>query len=98
VIFQSAKTKKAPSVDERSFLQTEPVANNATEDILCSHNTNKLTAFWTFYFKHDFAISGCEQGMVFATTHIYARMKTSATLTDDDITRYDAFTTKTLYT
>jgi hypothetical protein len=93
VDFSTRKNKKSPVTWCAELFAKQNQLLIATGNPLSSQNADKLAAFGAFYLKNDFAIGGREQGVVFTATHVVARMKTRATLADDDIASQHAFAT-----
>ena len=56
---------------------------------------NEFTFLGAFDLKLNNSVSSCKQCVVFTTAYVYARVETCSTLTNDDVTRFNYFATKT---
>jgi hypothetical protein len=64
--------------------------------VLSSDNTDEFTSFIAFNFKYHLAVSRCKQGMILSATDVIACMKTSAALTDNNVSSRYRLTAETL--
>lgn len=66
----------------------------AINQILSRHYAYESAVARPFYFKFHFTVGFCEQGVVFANTNIFTRVKLGSALPYNDAARWDTLTTE----
>jgi hypothetical protein len=68
-----------------------------SRQLLSGDNAYEFAILGAFYLKHHLTIGSGEEGVVMATTHVFAGVKAGTTLTHDDVTGDNLLTTEYLH-